>query len=79
MNPDQPAHPHSLIRIHADRYQFLYLLYGSWILIRPRRLDGSMLVTNPLSCFLRDAANFTFLAMMVDDTPKHRFVVVVVV
>jgi hypothetical protein len=26
MDPDQPAHPHSLIKIHAVRYQFLYLL-----------------------------------------------------
>jgi hypothetical protein len=26
MDPDQPAHPRSLIRIHAVRYQFLYLL-----------------------------------------------------
>jgi hypothetical protein len=26
MDPDQPAHPCSLIRIHAVRYQFLYLL-----------------------------------------------------
>jgi hypothetical protein len=26
MDPDQPAHPHSLIRIHVVRYQFLYLL-----------------------------------------------------
>jgi hypothetical protein len=25
MDPDQPAHPRSLIRIHAVRYQFLYL------------------------------------------------------
>jgi hypothetical protein len=24
MDPDQPAHPHSLIRFHAVRYQFLY-------------------------------------------------------
>jgi hypothetical protein len=28
MDPDQPAHPRSLIRIHAVRYQFLYLLQG---------------------------------------------------
>jgi hypothetical protein len=30
MDPDQPAQPRSLIRIHAVRYlyQFLYLLYG---------------------------------------------------
>jgi hypothetical protein len=28
MDPDQPAHPRSLIRIHAVRYQFLYLLWG---------------------------------------------------
>jgi hypothetical protein len=26
MDPDQPAHPRSLIRIHVVRYQFLYLL-----------------------------------------------------
>jgi hypothetical protein len=26
MAPDQPAHPRSLIRFHAVRYQFLYLL-----------------------------------------------------
>jgi hypothetical protein len=26
MEPDQPAHPLSLITIHAVRYQFLYLL-----------------------------------------------------
>jgi hypothetical protein len=26
MDPDLPAHPHSLIKIHAVRYQFLYLL-----------------------------------------------------
>jgi hypothetical protein len=26
MDPDQPAYPRSLIRIHAVRYQFLYLL-----------------------------------------------------
>jgi hypothetical protein len=26
MDPDQPAHPHSLIRIHVVRNQFLYLL-----------------------------------------------------
>jgi hypothetical protein len=26
MDPDQPAHPRSLIRIHDVRYQFLYLL-----------------------------------------------------
>jgi hypothetical protein len=26
MDPDQPAHSRSLIRIHAVRYQFLYLL-----------------------------------------------------
>jgi hypothetical protein len=25
MNPDQPANPRSLIRIHAEGYQFLYL------------------------------------------------------
>jgi hypothetical protein len=25
MDPDQPAHPRSLIKIHAVRYQFLYL------------------------------------------------------
>jgi hypothetical protein len=25
MDPDQPAHPRNLIRIHAVRYQFLYL------------------------------------------------------
>jgi hypothetical protein len=28
MDPDQPAHPRSLIRIHAVRYQFIYLLKG---------------------------------------------------
>jgi hypothetical protein len=28
MNPDKPVHPRSLIRIHAVRYQFLYLLLG---------------------------------------------------
>jgi hypothetical protein len=26
MDPDQPAHPRSLISIHAVRYQFLFLL-----------------------------------------------------
>jgi hypothetical protein len=26
MDPDQPAHLRSLIRIHAVRYQFLYVL-----------------------------------------------------
>jgi hypothetical protein len=26
IDPDQPEHPRSLIRIHAVRYQFLYLL-----------------------------------------------------
>jgi hypothetical protein len=36
MDSDQPAHPRSLIRIHAVRYQFLYFLgfvseqHGSW-------------------------------------------------
>jgi hypothetical protein len=25
MDPDQPAHPRSLIRVYAVRYQFLYL------------------------------------------------------
>jgi hypothetical protein len=28
MDPDQPVHPRSLIRNHAVRYQFLYLLKG---------------------------------------------------
>jgi hypothetical protein len=28
MDPDQPAHRRSLIRVHAVRYQFLYLLQG---------------------------------------------------
>jgi hypothetical protein len=30
MDPDQPVHPRSLIRIHAVRYQILYLLKG-WL------------------------------------------------
>jgi hypothetical protein len=28
MDPDQPAHPRGLIRIHAVRYLLLYLLIG---------------------------------------------------
>jgi hypothetical protein len=63
MDPDQPAHPRSLIRIHAVRYQFLYLLKG----LKANSMDpyqgcagwsGSMLVANALRWFCHDTAHF---------------------
>jgi hypothetical protein len=64
MDPDQPAHPHSLIRIQmlfAISFLTCYRICKrtAWILIRLRGCagwSGSMLVANTLCCFCHDAA-----------------------
>jgi hypothetical protein len=72
MDPDQPAHPRSLIRIHAVRFHFSTCNRvgkgTAWILIRLRRCagwSGSMLVANPFCWFCRDAAQIMMLHLTI--------------
>jgi hypothetical protein len=74
MDPDQPAHPRSLVRIHAFRLLTLLqvekLTAYKWILIRLRGCagwSGSMLVANPICWFCRDAAQINFTNCRLQD------------
>jgi hypothetical protein len=73
MDPDQPEHLRSLIRIHAVRLQTLLqvekLIATAWILIRLRRCAGwfgSMLVANPLCLFCHDTAHIIVRLVLKD-------------
>jgi hypothetical protein len=60
MDPDQPAHPRSLIRIHAVRLPTLFqvekLIANSMDTDQTARMQ-SMLVANALCWFYHDAAH----------------------
>jgi hypothetical protein len=60
MDPDQPAHPRSLIRIHAVR-------------LTDNNSMDFMLVANPLCWFCRDAAHL-FLPFVADSFQKDTLV-----
>jgi hypothetical protein len=62
MDPDQPTHPRSLIRIHAVRLQtILQVEKLIAISMYPDQTAESMLVANALCWFCHGAAHFCFM------------------
>jgi hypothetical protein len=75
MDPDQPAHPRSLIRIQAVRLPTLLqveLLIANSMDPDQTGWSGFMLVANPLCWFCHDTAHIYFnLLIAVIQTPTY--------
>jgi hypothetical protein len=63
MDPDQPAHPRSLIRIHAVRYQLLYLFIGFVSVKKMLKIMLKKIILDPKIFYLPIQPSFAGVAI----------------